>query len=248
MVGPGAEVRGRVARLVAVGGARAESSARDSLNVATTPEIARNDWIVGDTVIAELGPRSRQAERFEVGPPLREEERAERDAEAEYVLERLVAKSGARALYRLPPADTAAATEGESRPQRPAIHLVAGQAITIEMEGGQADRMTVEGQTFGSHFEPVALSPIERARQDSGSVADTVQAPDTAGVRDTTTVPDSGGAAGEARGGNLSSVGEPPVAQDAGGHIPAIRPGHRPRVRRSRGLADTGIDGPKGAR
>lgn len=197
---------GRVRRLIAVGSARAESSARDSLNVEGTPEVARNDWIVGDTVVARLQPRGRQAERFEVGPPLREEERGERDADAEYVLESLVARSGARALYRLPPSDTAAAAVGDGGPGRPAIHLVAGRAITIRMEGGEAQTMTVEGQTFGSHFEPVALTALQRAARDSGAVADTVQPPDTGVVRDTTTLPDTGRAA--AAGGREPSSGE----------------------------------------
>ena len=39
-------------RVIAIGRARAVSSARDSLNTEDTPEIIRSDWIEGDTVVA----------------------------------------------------------------------------------------------------------------------------------------------------------------------------------------------------
>jgi len=93
------------------------------------------------------------------------------------------------------------------------LHLVAGRAVTIRMEGGEAQTMTVEGQTFGSHFEPVALTPLQRAARDSGAVADTLQPPDTGVVRDTTTLPDTGRAAAAGGGREPSSGGDPPGAR-----------------------------------
>lgn len=41
----------RLQRVFAAGGARSVSTARDSLNAEVLPEIARNDWLEGDTVI-----------------------------------------------------------------------------------------------------------------------------------------------------------------------------------------------------
>ncbi|MXY31562.1 MAG: hypothetical protein F4Y48_10220 [Gammaproteobacteria bacterium] len=43
-------------RVVAVGDARGESLARDSLNTEDTPEIARSDWVSGDTITAVFQP------------------------------------------------------------------------------------------------------------------------------------------------------------------------------------------------
>jgi lipopolysaccharide export system protein LptA len=152
-------------RINAVGGARGESTSRDSLNVEGLPEAARRDWLEGDTVVAVFVRAEPQEE-----PP---------DTAAEqYVLERLVARGSARSLYRLLPSDSA------SRPgvDSPAVHYVTGSTIVIVMGDGDVDHMEVEGPTRGWHLEPTV-----RVAEDTTQVRDTLRPdtlpPDTASVR-----------------------------------------------------------------
>ncbi len=77
-------------RVVAVGGARGESFARDSLNDARTPDIARSDWISGDTIVAVFRPV----------PPGADAEPAA-DGSGGYRLDRLDARGQAATLYRM---------------------------------------------------------------------------------------------------------------------------------------------------
>ena len=90
-------------RVIAIGRARAVSSARDSLNTEDTPALIRDDWIEGDTVVAVFVRR-------EVDPaaePAPDSLGAE-EGPSEFVLDRLEATgSSARSLYRLLPADDA---------------------------------------------------------------------------------------------------------------------------------------------
>lgn len=95
-------------RVVAVGGARGESLARDSLNTEDTPEIARSDWVSGDTIIAMFRP---------VAADTSAEEGAEPDEgrPSGYQLDRLVALGEAASLYRMTPSGGDGA-EGEEEP------------------------------------------------------------------------------------------------------------------------------------
>ena len=95
-------------RVVAVGGARGESLARDSLNTEDTPEIARSDWVSGDTIIAMFRP---------VAADTSAEEGAEPDEgrPGGYQLDRLVALGEAASLYRMTPSGGDGA-EGEEEP------------------------------------------------------------------------------------------------------------------------------------
>lgn len=149
----------------AMGQARGESLARDSLNTPETPPLIRRDWLEGDTIIAIFVPNvdSTAAAVEEIGEP--EAARPQRPAgeeapagetapdSAAFRLDRLLARVGARSLYRLAPSDTTAAEEEE---RRLAIHYVVGEEITIFMAEGEVDRMEVTGQTQGIHLEPVA--------------------------------------------------------------------------------------------
>ncbi|MEZ4423989.1 MAG: hypothetical protein R3E98_11285 [Gemmatimonadota bacterium] len=139
-------------RVTAIGRARGDSFSRDSLNAAETPELVRNDWLEGDTIVALFAPDSTApatADSAGTDP-------------AGYVLERLVAQGGARSLYRLEPSDTTrAATD-----RRLAVHYVVGDTIAITMVDGEVDRMEVHGQTQGLHLEPMAL-PADTAAADS---------------------------------------------------------------------------------
>ncbi|MDT8340977.1 MAG: hypothetical protein RQ751_05645 [Longimicrobiales bacterium] len=152
-------------RLFAVGSARAESSARDSLNTPDTPDLVRRDWIRGDTVVALFGEAPERA----AGDSVR------------HVLERLEARGAAASLYRLepdsagadaPPDSLAAAgvvapeaergeIEGGAaetrifRPRRePAVHYVTAFEIIIVFDDGQVDRMEVRGLEQGIHLDP----------------------------------------------------------------------------------------------
>lgn len=163
-------------RLMAVGGARAESTSRDSLNTEATPAVARRDWIEGDTIIATFSrvvedgedvaeamaaaPADERPDSLPVEVAIPVDgvtDQAPDTARDEYRLERLVARVGARSLYRLTPTDTADVAERpEGELPRLALHYVTGDEITIILDQGEIDRMEVVGQTEGLHLEPVA--------------------------------------------------------------------------------------------
>ncbi len=148
-----------VERIVAAGQARSVSHARDSLNVEDLPEIARFDWLEGDTIVVTLRPVSDSAQVA-----------ADSTAGGNYEVERIVARVGARSLYRMPPEDSTAVVGVDA----PALHYVMGDEITIVMNQGEVEVMEVVGQTRGVHLEP--LRP-------GGSPRDTlVAASDTAAV------------------------------------------------------------------
>ncbi|MBW3533639.1 MAG: hypothetical protein KY453_00255 [Gemmatimonadetes bacterium] len=142
-------------RLVAVGSAVGESTARDSLNTPDTPAIARRDWIEGDTIVATFG-------RVATAP----------DSTATR-LERLEAMTSARSLYRLEPSDSARA----SGVTRLAVHYVTGDRIIIEMEAGEVERMEVTGPARGLHLEPRRVPGAAPADTVAAPPADTVPAP-----------------------------------------------------------------------
>ncbi len=151
----------RLDRIFAVGAARGESTARDSLNVPELPDVARRDWIDGDTIVAVFGRADTAATPTAEG---------QGTGEDEYVLEELVAAGSARSLYRLLPTDSTSRAGVDP----PAVHYVTGTRITIALREGQVERMEVEGATRGYHLEPVQ----RRAAGDSLAVpADTVPVP-----------------------------------------------------------------------
>jgi hypothetical protein len=138
-------------RIFAAGRARSESQARDSLNVEELPPTARTDWIEGDTVIATFVAVTGDPESGAAASPPDSTGRR-------FELSRLVARVGAKSLYRLPPADSLA------RPgvDPPAVHYVQAAEIVISMTEGEVDRMEAEGLTQGVHLEPTRA----RARPD----------------------------------------------------------------------------------
>ncbi|HSW30058.1 MAG TPA: hypothetical protein VLH75_11295 [Longimicrobiales bacterium] len=151
-------------RIFAAGSARGASSGRDSLNVPDLPELARTDWLEGDTIVATF---SKPEENPDLPPDT---------ATDEYRLEELVARGSARSLYRMAPSDSA------SRPgvDAPAVHYVTGKAIRIVMAEGEVERMEVDGPTRGWHLEPDTRKVVG----DSVAVPDsTVPPPDTVSVR-----------------------------------------------------------------
>jgi len=145
--------------LWAMGNARGESLSGDSLNTEDTPELARRDWLEGDTVIAVFtstthevegggDPEAEMARPPSAGQPQGEDAQAD---SSRYSLDRLIARVGAKSLYRMAASDSTA-EEGD---QRQAIHYVVGDEITILMSEGEVDHMEVMGATRGIHLEPV---------------------------------------------------------------------------------------------
>lgn len=157
----------RVQRVFASGSARSESSAGDSLTVDLLPEVARTDWLEGDTVIVN----------FTATGPAPSATAGTRDG-GRLEVEDIVAVGRAKSLYRLAPNDSLA------RPgvDPPAVHYVVGTRIRIEMQGRQVHGMQVTGQTQGVHLEPLQRRPPPdtTAVRDSLGVVDT-----TAAVSDT---------------------------------------------------------------
>lgn len=154
----------RLERMVAVGSAMAVSTARDSLNNPDTPEVVRNDWIAGDTVVAYF--RAQGGEGSVAGPEgtgragatpdtlVSEPRPAVPEAGSDsvtYVLDRLHARVDARSLYRMVPDSTGgeggamadpAARSGEEDPEEeaPADPLAAAElAGAAERAEAEAD-------------------------------------------------------------------------------------------------------------
>ncbi len=127
----------------AVGAARAETDANRAVQGWNAPEIAASDWMTGDTIIAHFVPGAAPAPGE---PPAAR-------------LETLTASGSAISFYRLAPADTLEADEDAEAAPAPALHYVAGDRITVLLEGGEVVEMDVEGQTVGHHWEPAP--PVE---------------------------------------------------------------------------------------
>lgn len=177
---------GQVLRaLTAVGTARAVAVRADSADQ-EMPEVARNDWMEGDTIVADFVPP---------GPGRNGGNRPQAAGRA--LLETLVAAGSARSLYRVPPDTTIAPDEQPTGP--PPLHWTQGQRITMHLADGEVVRMLVEGQTVGYHLEPLPPDPQADSATvadstsvaDSATVADSMSAADSAMVADSTSTPDS---------------------------------------------------------
>ena len=155
----------------AMGNARGEAAGPDSLTTPDTPPLISHDWVVGDTIVAFFVEESDSLAVTDEPLPDRDRDVVEADtAQADFQLERLVARVGARSMYRMAASDSTVVAEGGQF----AIHYVVGDEITILLnEEGEAERMEVIGQTRGIHLEPVALR---------GEAVDSVAVPDTSGV------------------------------------------------------------------
>ena len=152
-----------VERVFASGSARSVSEAGDSLTVDLLPEIARTDWLEGDTVIVNF---------TEIGPAPSAPGDAREDRRLE--VDDIIAIGRARSLYRLAPSDSLA------RPglDPPAVHYVVGSEIRIQMENRQVQGMQVAGQTQGVHLEPLQRRP----QVDSTLASDSLSTGDTIGI------------------------------------------------------------------
>ncbi|MDT8369071.1 MAG: hypothetical protein RQ745_07675 [Longimicrobiales bacterium] len=173
---------GALEQLVGVGRAHAVWE-RDSIDVSMLPEIAREDWMRGDTITVTFTPV------------------VEGDS-ITWVLDRVVAAGNASSLYRLPPDSTSTAgtpapddrgalrtdsivgrtdppSDSTAVPRTgggiegavetpvarttPGIHYVVAVRIILIFEGGEVERMEVLGLEEG-----VYLQPRGRARRNRG--------------------------------------------------------------------------------
>ncbi len=148
----------RVERVFASGSARSESHAADSLTVDLLPEIAKTDWLEGDTIIVNFTEKMIVPSDLGSGTETPELE-----------VEDIIAIGSARSLYRLPPNDSLAVPGVDP----PAVHYVVGNQIRIEMRGQQVESMQVSGQTEGVHLEPLQRAPVlDTAQVDTLAVSD----------------------------------------------------------------------------
>lgn len=165
--------------LTAVGTARVVAVRADSADE-DTPEVARSDWMEGDTVVASFLPPS-PGRGSGTGPR----------AAGRALLETLVAAGNARSLYRVPP-DTTIAADEHHPTGPPPLHWTQGERITMHLADGEVVRMLVEGQTVGYHFEP---QPHSHDSHDSTTAVDSTVADWTAAAdsmaADSTAVVDS---------------------------------------------------------
>jgi lipopolysaccharide export system protein LptA len=176
---------GAVERVFAAGSARSVATSRDSLNVEALPEIARSDWLEGDTVIVTFKPAAATYEVPALPPDSATSAEARPERAGELEVERVVARVRARSLYRLPPSDTTARPGTDP----PAVHYVVGDEITIEMEGGEVADIRIVGATRGVLLEPLARR-AESADSPAAPPADTSAMTDTTVVTDTTSARD----------------------------------------------------------
>ena len=194
--------------VTAVGRARADAMNPDSFPGEDLPEVAANDWIEGQTIVA----------RFTSDAPPEDTKAANRDTTVQRVrLESVTATTDARSLYRVLASDTAQteseivqtesdtlraesgtlSTESElaeadtlqgEESRLPALHYVRGNQITIHLKGRKVVKMEVQGQTVGYHLEPLSPDSVPALEDSAAAVLDSVDAGvDTAGAAPDTT-------------------------------------------------------------
>ncbi|MDE0075668.1 MAG: hypothetical protein OXR82_03565 [Gammaproteobacteria bacterium] len=146
-------------RVVAVGDARGESLARDSLNTEDTPEIARSDWVSGDTITAVFQPVGADTSAAAGAQPATDE------SSGGYQLDRLVARGQAASLYRLIPSEGG----GEGEPPQPdAAGAEAGEQVAGEGEEQAAEEAVAEEEVSGDPAQEAATEEDPGAREPTG--------------------------------------------------------------------------------
>jgi hypothetical protein len=138
------------------------------------PELTDSDWIEGDEILAsfervpERAPDDETVEPDpEVPPPLELVDAEEREARAEYRLERLEARGNARSLYRTPPEDDDEDPEGADDMRRWSISYIVAHEILVYMVEGELDRLEAVDQVLG-----IQLEPERRAAPEGGTAPD----------------------------------------------------------------------------
>lgn len=139
-------------RVIAVGEAYGEAfdtlpDGSPAVTLGAPPGAVDRDWISGDTLTGFFAPKPIAA-----ALPAPADSTAPREKE-EVELRRLVARGGARSLYRV--ADDGAGTAGASSGP-PELNYVSGSIIELAFEAGELDLARIEGLERGLYLEPVA--------------------------------------------------------------------------------------------
>jgi hypothetical protein len=137
--------------VVAVGAAFGERITPDSL-AEDRPELIRNDWVRGDTIIAHFTDAPPPTEPSDTTGP-------------ERVLERLDAIAGTRtpasSLYRM--------QDQQSEEGRPAVNYLVARRIIVMMEEGEVTTVEAEEAVHGMYLRaPVSNTAGEPARDTGG--------------------------------------------------------------------------------
>ena len=170
---------GELERVVATGGARGVSTARDSLNTDATDELIRTDWIEGDTIIATFQPVSPDPgdpPTADPGDPSASEPEGAEPREREMDL--LVARGQARSFYRSAP-DSAGAG-GATGSDALDLNYVIGDEVRLFMKDGEVERMEVDNPT-GIYLQPTRrTAPIAAPPEPGGPTPGSPGADDAA--------------------------------------------------------------------
>ena len=145
-------------RVVAVGHAYGERQ-NDSIDVKNLPEIAKKDWLRGDTItgiFADAKPAAQPRGNARNG---RGQQRAAPNPASadttQRVLEKIVAvgagSTQASSMYRMADAKKPKAT--------PAVSYLVAKTITVAFKDGQVSLVTADGQIRGIHLQPVEVKP-----------------------------------------------------------------------------------------
>ncbi|MYC51073.1 MAG: hypothetical protein F4X47_02010 [Gammaproteobacteria bacterium] len=149
-------------RVVAVGDARGESLARDSLNTEDTPEIARSDWVSGDTITAVFQPVGADTSAAAGAEPAADE------TSGGYQLDRLVARGQAASLYRLIP--SGGGGEGEEAGEEE--EEVVDEPSQQDAAGDEAPEQAAAGGEEQAAVEAVAEEEVSGAVQEAATEED----------------------------------------------------------------------------
>ncbi len=156
-------------RVIAVGHAYGERQ-NDSINVKNLPEIAKKDWLRGDTItgfFVDGKPSARPAQGGN-GRNGRTAQRGAGNAAADTtqrVLDRIVAVGGpaqqnATSVYRI---------VDQKKPKgTPAVSYLVAKTITVAFKDGQVSLVTAGGQIRGLHLQPQEPKPKPKEKTTSG--------------------------------------------------------------------------------
>ncbi len=145
-------------RVVAVGDARGESLARDSLNTEGTPEIARSDWVSGDTITAVFQPVGADTSAAAGAEPAADE------TSGGYQLDRLVARGQAASLYRLIPSGGGDEPSQQDAPgDEAAEQVAAGGEEQAAVEAVAEEEVSGAAQEAATEEDPGAREPAGEA-------------------------------------------------------------------------------------
>ncbi len=149
----------------AVGRAYGESTSRDSLNVAATPEEVQKDWIRGDTlIITFLPPDTLSPNPSVAGSTDGAVTEGAEDQQSQ--IESMWAIGSASTLYRTMPRDTVGI-----RPGKLNVNYLLGDMIKLFMEDGAVNRMEAD------NARGLFLQPTPPSRPDSTERPDTTATP-----------------------------------------------------------------------